>query len=143
MNHPISKQDYEQLAEFRYKIRKFLRFSEAAARESGVTPQQYQLLLAIMGYPGRDYATPGELAERLQVTHHACVELIGRSVRSGLVVRQRNPEDRRSVFIALTAEGSELLRTLAETHLDEIERIGLFTGGEQPPCSSGSASPPS
>jgi DNA-binding MarR family transcriptional regulator len=127
MNHPpLSKNIYEQMAEFRYKIRKFLRFSESAARDSGIAPQQYQLLLAVMGYPGRDYATIGELAERLQITHHACVELIKRCEELELVQRQTNPKDRRSVLIRVTPQGRDILEALAEYHLEEIKRIGLF-----------------
>jgi DNA-binding MarR family transcriptional regulator len=126
MNAPLSKDIYEQLAEFRYKIRKFLRFSESAVRHLGVTPQQYQLLLAVKGYPGRDFATPGELAERLQITHHACVALINRCEEQGLVRRRTNPEDGRSVLIDVTPQGGGILETLAETHLEEIKRIGLF-----------------
>ena len=95
MKPTLSKSEYEQLAEFRYRIRKFLRFSESAVRQLEVTPQQYLLLLAIKGYPGRDYATPGELAERLQITHHACVELINRCEEFELVTRRANPDDGR------------------------------------------------
>jgi DNA-binding MarR family transcriptional regulator len=126
MTPSLSKNIYEQMAEFRYKIRKFLRFSESAARDKGISPQQYQLLLAIKGYPGRDFATVGELAERLQLTHHASVELIKRCEEQHFVHRRTNPRDRRSVFIEITPEGEALLETLAEFHLEEIKQIGLF-----------------
>jgi DNA-binding MarR family transcriptional regulator len=126
MKPTLTKLDYEQLAEFRYKIRKFLRFSENAVRELEVTPQQYLLLLSIKGYPDREYATPGELAERLQITHHACVELINRCEDVGLVARRANPDDGRSVLIDLTTQGSRVLETLADTHIEELKRIGLF-----------------
>jgi DNA-binding MarR family transcriptional regulator len=126
MISPLSKETYEQLAEFRYIIRKFLRFSESAVKNLNITPQQYLLLLAIKGYPGRDFATPGELAERLQITHHACVELINRCEELELVKRRTNPEDRRSVLVDLTLQGGDILETLAENHLEEIKRIGLF-----------------
>jgi DNA-binding MarR family transcriptional regulator len=126
MKPTLSKSDYEQLAEFRYRIRKFLRFSESAVRQLEVTPQQYLLLLTIKGYPSREYATPGELAERLQITHHACVELINRCVDLDLVARRANPDDGRSVLIDLTNQGSQVLETLADTHMEELRRIGLF-----------------
>ena len=70
----LSKKVYENLADFRFLLRKFQKFSEKAAQEVGLTAQQHQLLLAIKGYPGREYVTPRELAERLQITHHACVD---------------------------------------------------------------------
>jgi hypothetical protein len=66
----ITKHDYEDVAEYRHAIRRFLRFSEEAARANGVTPQQYQLMLAIKGYPGREHANISELAERMQLDHH-------------------------------------------------------------------------
>jgi DNA-binding MarR family transcriptional regulator len=122
----LPKQVYEQLAAFRYRIRKFIRFSEQAARQHGLTPQYHQLMLAIMGFEGRDYATPKELAERLQLTSHACVELIKRCEELGLVLRLPNPDDRRSVFIQLTERGLGLLEELSEIHQAELIRAGLL-----------------
>ncbi|KIL40990.1 MarR family transcriptional regulator [Gordoniibacillus kamchatkensis] len=122
----MDKAVYEQLADFRYRLRKFIHFSEQAARRNGLTPQSHQLLLAIMGYPGRDYVTPTELAERLQLTHHACVGLIDRCERQGLVERKPNPEDGRSIYIHLSPEGRRLLETLSEIHWEELNRIGLW-----------------
>ncbi|MGM0901748.1 MAG: MarR family winged helix-turn-helix transcriptional regulator [Bacillota bacterium] len=122
----LSKNIYEYLAEFRYQLRKFQKFSEKAAQAAGLTPKQHQLILAIKGFPGRDYAIPRELAERLQITHHSCVGLIDRCEVLGLVSRRKNPEDGRSVLIEVTPKGSKLLETLSEIHLGEIERIGML-----------------
>ncbi|WP_079507486.1 MarR family winged helix-turn-helix transcriptional regulator [Mesobacillus jeotgali] len=126
MDFLLSKDVYEYLAEFRYQLRKFQKFSETAAQNMGITGQQHQLMLAIKGFPGRDYATPRELAERLQVTHHSCVGLIDRCEESGLVSRRKNPEDGRSIFVEVTEKGVGILEGLSEIHLDEIKRIGLF-----------------
>ncbi|MGG3178094.1 MarR family transcriptional regulator [Priestia megaterium] len=122
----LSKETYEQLALFRYRIRKFIRFSEEAARSKGLTPQHHQLMLSIMGFPNREYATPKELSERLQITPHACVELIRRCEELNLVQRFPNPEDRRSIFIHLTQCGLELLDELSEIHVEELKRAGLL-----------------
>lgn len=122
----LSKNVYEQLAIFRYRIRKFIRFSEEAARGKGLTPQHHQLMLAIMGFPNRDYTTPKELAERLQITSHACVELIKRCEELDLVQRFPNLEDKRSIFIRLTEYGMGLLEELSEIHMDELMRAGLL-----------------
>lgn len=122
----LTKEVYEYLAEFRYQLRKFQKFSESAARDLGLTPQQHQLILAIKGYPGRDYVTARELAERLQITHHACVGLIDRCETVGLVMRKKNPDDGRSILIEVTPHGIQLLEKLSEIHLEEIKRIGLF-----------------
>ena len=83
----LSKTDYETLAEFRYALRKFLGFSEAAASEHGVTPQQYQALLAIEGFPERNWVTIGELAEQMRVAHHSAVGLVDRMETMRLVKR--------------------------------------------------------
>src|SRR4030067_3228639 len=94
----FSKDDYETLAEFRYALRCFLHFSENAAATVGLTLQQHQALLFIIGYPGREQITIGELAERLQTRHHSAVGLIDRLEELGLVVRLHNSEDRRQVI---------------------------------------------
>lgn len=122
----LPKAVYEQLALFRYQIRKFIHFSESAARAHGLTPQNHQLMLAIMGFPERDYATPKELAERLQVTPHACVELINRCEQLQLVYRVPNPDDGRSIFIRLSESGMQLLEDLSEIHMNELKNIGLL-----------------
>lgn len=126
MTHELTKKTYESLAEFRYQLKKFLHFSDSEARKVGVTPQQHQLLLAIKGFPGRDTATPRELAERLFISHNACVGLIDRCSQLGLVTRISNPDDGRSVLIKLTVEGEEILQRLSEIHLEEIARIGFL-----------------
>ncbi|MFD2216381.1 MarR family winged helix-turn-helix transcriptional regulator [Metabacillus endolithicus] len=119
----MSKDTFVFLSEFRYQLRKFLNFSESAAREIGITPQQHQLLLTVMGFPDRNYATPGELSQRLQITHHACVGLIDRCEQTGLVTRRKNPLDGRSVLIEVTELGRDKLEKLSEIHLEEINRI--------------------
>ncbi|GAA3313266.1 hypothetical protein GCM10020331_003000 [Ectobacillus funiculus] len=78
------------------------------------------MILAIQGYPGRDFATPRELAERLQITHHACVGLIDRCEQLEFVSRRENPEDGRSVLIEVTPKGIQILEKLSEIHLEEI-----------------------
>lgn len=124
-NGPLPKIVYEQLAMYRYRIRKFIRFSEEAARSKGLTPQCHQLMLSIMGFPERDYATPTELAERLQIKPHACVELIKRSEELGLVSRFPNEQDRRSTYICLTEAGMRILEELSEIHTEELRMAGL------------------
>ena len=86
---PLNKHDFEILADFRHQIRKFVRFSEQVARQHRIKPLQYLLLLHIKGYPGRDWATVGELAERLQAQHHGVVALISRCEKQGFVERRR------------------------------------------------------
>jgi DNA-binding MarR family transcriptional regulator len=117
-----------RLAWFRYSLRRFLRFSEKATREHGVTPQQYLLLLGIAGYTGRGWATITELAEFLQERHNAVVGLVQRAGRKGLVRKDQRGSDRRFVRVRLTRRGTTVLNSLAHLHLEELKRIQLDIG---------------
>ena len=120
----LSIADYHAFAEIRYQIRRFLRFSEQAAREAGLVPQQHQLLLALKGLPTGRKATISELAERLQLQHHSTVELIDRLVERGLIARLRDDIDRRRVIIQLTPQGEQLLVNLSLLHCAELQTAG-------------------
>ena len=116
-----------RLADFRYQLRKFLRFSERAARSNGLTPQQHQLLLGIAGFTGRGWATIGELAEFLQERHNAVVGLVQRAERHGLVRKSRSDRDHRIVQVHILPEGERLLNKLTELHRGEIRKLRLGT----------------
>src|SRR5213594_2451833 len=103
----LTQADYRALAEFRYQLRRFLRFSEQAARAAGLEPQQHQLLLALKGLPEGKKATIGALAERLQHAHHSTVELVDRLVERGFIQRSRDEADQRQVLVTLTSQGEE------------------------------------
>lgn len=117
-----------ELAQFRYALRKFLRFSENAARQQGVTPQQHQLILGVAGYTGRGSATVSELAEFLQERPHSVVGLIERAVQHGLVRRAQDKSDRRVVNVTLTAAGKRILSRLTALHQGEARRIQEILG---------------
>jgi DNA-binding MarR family transcriptional regulator len=114
---------FQDLAWFRYRLRLFLRFSENAARNCGVTPQQHQLLLGVAGHTGRGSATVSELAEFLQERHNSVVGLIDRATQRGLVRKQSDTRDKRVVFVSLTARGKEVLSKLSKLHKEEIRRM--------------------
>ena len=120
----LSKADYEALAEFRYALRKFLGFSERAASQNGVTPQQYQALLAIEGFPGRNWVTMGELAEQMRIAHHSAVGLVDRMEAMRLVRRTMASDDRRRVRVSLTAKGLKRLEKLYLVHREELRSSG-------------------
>lgn len=124
MKSKLSKANYETISEFRYTLRKFLGFSEAAAVNHGLTAQQYQALLAIEGFPGRNWVTVGELAEQLQIAHHSAVGLINRMEKLKLVAREKSTEDRRRVQVSLTKKGKGLLESLYRAHRTELKTIG-------------------
>jgi DNA-binding MarR family transcriptional regulator len=115
--------DYRALADFRHGLRKFLAFSGEAAQGVGLTPQQYQSIMAIIGAPEGQPVTVGFLAERMLLKHHSAVELVDRLVELDLAVRQPDTADRRKVLISLTPKAKRLLTRLAAMHLEELRRI--------------------
>ncbi len=124
IDQEISLSQYQSLAEFRYQLRRFLHFSEQAARSVGLEPQQHQLLLALKGLPLDRSATVGELAERLQIQHHSTVELINRMVEKNFLERSRDESDQRKVIVHLTPYGEEILRKLSLLHRTELRSSG-------------------
>lgn len=119
----LTDDDYRALARFRYALRVFLRFSEQAAREAGITPAQHQLLLAIRGaYPDGAPST-GDLAEWLQQSHHAVVELIDRAAAADLVTRSIDTADARRRLITVSARGQAILDALTAAHRTELRRL--------------------
>jgi DNA-binding MarR family transcriptional regulator len=121
---PRRKIDYTALADFRYEIRRFLNFSETAARAAGIEPHQHQALLVIKGLPAFQIATVGVLAERLQIQHHSAVELTDRLEAKGLIRRARGQADRREVLLGLTLRGEKLLQELTLAHRTELQSAG-------------------
>jgi DNA-binding MarR family transcriptional regulator len=124
MKRRLSKAQYELLASFRYALRRFLHFSERAAYAAGITPQHHQALLAIKGFPGRESASVGELAERLQIRHHSAVGLVDRLVAEKLVRRQSARNDRRLVHVRLTRRGERVLEALSALHQTQLKTLG-------------------
>ena len=127
-DRPLSDADYRSLAEFRHALRRFLAFSERAAREHGLTPSQHQLLLAIRGHAGAGNPSLSEpslsdLAEVLQLKLHSVGELADRAVENGLVQRRSDPADARRSLLSLTDEGRRQLDALSVLHRRELRRF--------------------
>jgi DNA-binding MarR family transcriptional regulator len=119
----LGKEQYAAIAAFRYELRRFLAFSEAAATAEGVPPQQHQALLAIAGYAGEQPPTVGVLAEQLLIAPHTAAELVSRMVKAALVTKTPSRLDRRRVELALTPTAEALLRRLTAAHLEEIKTL--------------------
>lgn len=119
----LTDRDYEALASFRRAVRVFLRFSDDAARDAGLTPNQHQLLLAIRASRESGPPTIGEVADALQLQHHSAVELVGRAVEAGLVSRKVDARDRRRHRLVLTAVGRRKLAALTAAHRQELRRF--------------------
>jgi DNA-binding MarR family transcriptional regulator len=121
VNPQLISGDYEALATFRYAMRKFLRFSKRTlAAEAGLTPEQYEALLALKAFAGAAGFTITDLSERLQVRHHTAVSLVDKLVAGGLVRRQHDTRDRRRVYVKLTPAGSRVLAKVAVLHRREM-----------------------
>lgn len=120
----LSKAEFEALSEFRFQLRRFERFSENVVRKRGVTPLQYLLLLHIKGFRARNFATVGELAERLQAKPHGVVALISRCEACGFVQRRQSMNDRRQVEVHLLEDGEQVLTHLAALHRAELRSLG-------------------
>lgn len=120
----LRKGDFEALADFRYQIRRYLRFSETISHEHGITVLQYLLLLQVKGYPGREWATIAELAERLQSHHHGVVTLVTRCEDAGLVERRKGEGDKRVVQVFLLPKGEQLVARLALLHREQLLNLG-------------------
>lgn len=119
----VSLTDYRALAEMRYRLRRFMNFSEESARKAGVEPQQHQLLLAIRGLPADVVPTIRALAGRLQIQHHSAVELVRRSADNGLVLKRVSERDRREVLLEVSPKGLRLLERLAVAHRTELRSM--------------------
>jgi DNA-binding MarR family transcriptional regulator len=120
LKRPLNAAEFRALAEFRYQIRVFLNGSEEAARNAGLEPQQYLLLLALRGLPLGREASILTLAERLRLRHHSVVELVDRLERQQLLRRERSRTDRRHVIVHLTHRGEAILSRLASQRIDEL-----------------------
>jgi DNA-binding MarR family transcriptional regulator len=124
----LAQQDYEHLLAFRTGLRRFLHWSQAQAREVGLTPAQHQLLLAVKGHPGAEGPTVGDLAGYLLLRHHSTVELVNRAEAAGLVERWGDDNDGRLTRVRLTPDGEKRLNRLAPAHLDELQHLASVLG---------------
>jgi len=121
----MKRKDYESLAAFRYALRKFFRFSEEAAAARGLTIRQYQALLTIQGFPGKEEITIRDIAEWLQIRHHSAVGLVNRLVHQGFAMRKKGKRDRRKVCVRVTAKGRAILQKLAYINKQELRQLHL------------------
>lgn len=117
----LTQANYEALSDFRFALRKFLAFSEAAAKEAGLAPQQHQALLTFKGAEGGGPIGIQLLSARLLIHHNTAVELVDRLVEGGLVKRARDADDRRRTLLQLTAKAERLLKSLSVAHLQELQ----------------------
>lgn len=119
----LSQRQYAAIAAFRFELRRFLAFSEAAATQAGLPPQQHQALLAIAGHTGPEPPSVGTIADQLLVAPHTAAELVSRMMEAALVTKVPSRRDRRRMEIALTDKAAVLLRRLTAAHLNELKTL--------------------
>lgn len=124
----LGDEDYRRLLAFRTELRDFLRWSEDAAHDAGLTPALHQLLLVVRGHGSPDGPTIGEAAEKLHVKHHSMVELAQRAESVGLVQRVRDQDDHRRMRLRLTNNGVVRLEALTRAHLPRIAALARALG---------------
>ena len=144
--YKLTTEDYGRLAAFRYALRSFLRFSEAAAAGVGLTGQHYQALLVVRACPDERRLTINDLAQQLLIKHNSAVELVDRLARDGLLSREPSSLDRRKVELRLTLRGRQVLAELAAVHRAELQRIGpilkrFFAEVSRPPKQNSGSGP--
>lgn len=122
---PLSDNDYQSLLAFRTELRDFLRWSEQAAHDAGLTPSLHQLLLVLRGHPDAHGPTIGQAAEQLHIRHHSAVELAQRAETAGLLRRRRDPSDHRQVHLTLTDHGRTQLELLTREHLTRVHTLAV------------------
>jgi DNA-binding MarR family transcriptional regulator len=120
----ITADKYRALAELRYRILRFLRDGDAAARAVGLQPQQYLMLLSIRGLPQDGEATIRTLAGRVALKHHSTVEIIDRLEEHGYVRRSRRGDDRRLVMVSLLPRGERVLEGVVRHRITELRSNG-------------------
>jgi DNA-binding MarR family transcriptional regulator len=122
-NGRLRQSDFRLLAEFRFVLRRFMRFSEDAAAKVGLEPQQHQTLLVIKAYEGEGRPSIGHIAEQLGVRHHSAVGLVNRLVEAKLLTRTIDAVDRRRVNLGLTSKADRTLAALSSAHRDELRQM--------------------
>jgi DNA-binding MarR family transcriptional regulator len=117
----LSLAEYQILAEFRYQLAGFLRRRKDAARNEGIQPQQYELLLAITGLAADKQPTIKELSQQLCLEHHTVVELADRLERKGFLVRSTSSTDKRAVLLRVTPAGQRVLSKIVRFSFAQLQ----------------------
>ena len=111
------------LADFRFELRRFLQFSESAAQEAGLQPQQHQLLLQVAGATHETSVTIAYAASRFGLKHNSIVELVDRLEWEDLIERTTDKEDKRRAILRLTRKGRQVLQRLSGEHARELNEM--------------------
>lgn len=106
------------------------RLDRALQQAAGLPLSWYDVLVELAAAPGTRL-TMSELAERVVLSRTRVSRIVGELVTAGLVRRDGNPDDGRSAFAVLTADGLARYRAAAPHYLAGIEHefaAGLSDG---------------
>jgi DNA-binding MarR family transcriptional regulator len=115
-------EEYDEAAQLRAALRRFLRESETLTRRNGLSPRHYEMLLMIKASDD-SRSTVSELVELLQLTQSTVTELVQRAEDGGLLERRPSPDDGRIVHLTLTDEGARRLAGALEDLGPERHRL--------------------
>ncbi|MGZ4193774.1 MAG: MarR family winged helix-turn-helix transcriptional regulator [Solirubrobacteraceae bacterium] len=97
--------------------------------EHGFGVDAYGVLVTLVTVPTGALAI-GELGERRNLSPSGISRCVDRLTTAGLVTRHRNPDDRRSLLVALTDQGLQRLRRAQVTHHATVREL-LFARLDQ------------
>jgi DNA-binding MarR family transcriptional regulator len=113
------------VAQARYLLRKVFRLVEEQARRAGIDPLEHQALIQIYGSETGALKVR-EVAERLDITPAFASSLIQTLASKGLVMRSRDADDQRVMWIKVTGKGKTILYSVDEQVQAQVDR---FTRG--------------
>ncbi len=96
---------------------------ETVLQQYGLSPSAFDVLATLRraGEPHR--LSPGELLDMTMVSSGTMTNRIDQLEKAGLVERVNNPEDRRSVLIALTDKGFNIVEQAVTAHVENQHRL--------------------
>ena len=95
---------------------------EEALAEHGLTRASFLVLAELERAPGRTL-NQHEVVAKVRRTSGTMSVRLGRLEHAGVISRERDPENGRSVTVSLTARGLELVQAAAPSYRDRSERL--------------------
>jgi DNA-binding MarR family transcriptional regulator len=102
---------------------KIVREQEKVFARFGLNSAGFDVLATLRRH-GAPYAlSPGALMDSMMITSGTVTNRIDQLEKAGLVSREPNPEDRRSMIVALTPQGLKLIDAAVTAHVENQHRI--------------------
>ena len=102
---------------------KIVREQEKVFARFGLNSAGFDVLATLRRH-GVPYAlSPGALMDSMMITSGTVTNRIDQLEKSGLVSREPNPDDRRSMIVALTPQGLKLIDEAVTAHVENQHRL--------------------